>query len=393
MGSQQKIESLCLGGYKSFPGSGSSDSTPPAASTGPAANGQRVAFGDVTVLIGTNGAGKSNVVSFFQLLGFMMTGALQDFIGREGGARSLLHYGPEITREIDMAVVFSDGGSRNAYTAKLTAAAPDTLIFTNESIEYQRSGHPEPQQCFLGAGQKETALVSETESGNRTAGVMLALLGACRTYQFHDTSETAGVRRAHYIEDAKYLRADAGNLAAFLHRLRRTHPEHVDRIARTVRQVCPQFGRFELEPTARDERYILLNWYERHRDDYLMGPHQLSDGTLRFMALATLFLQPSELLPGVIVIDEPELGLHPQAVAAVADMVHGLAGQSQVVLATQSVTLVNHFDIADIRIVEHTAGRSHVLNVDPAEYEAWLAEYTTGQLWEKNVIGGGPRYE
>jgi predicted ATPase len=310
-----------------------------------------------------------------------------------GGARSLLHYGPQTTQKIDAEVGFCDDHHCNTYTVALASAAPDTLVFTNEAVEYYQGGYPVPMESFLGSGQKESKLEEEARGDNAKAKVMFSLLRSCRTYQFHDTSANANIRKSCYIDDSKYLRADGGNLASFLYRLQDTHPKHFDRIVRTIQQVCPQFGRFELRPTARDSRSILLNWYERHASGYLMGPHQLSDGTLRFMALATLFLQPPELLPSVIVIDEPELGLHPQATAALAGMINGLAGQAQVILATQSETLVNHFSLDQIRVIEHTKGTSHFLDLDPEKYRDWLDEYTTGELWEKNIFGGGPRHE
>ena len=137
---------------------------------------------------------------------------------------------------------------------------------------------------------------------------MLNLLQDCRTYQFHDTSENARIRKGGYIEDTRYLRSDAGNLAAFLLGLRQNHRHYYDLIVRTIGQVCPEFSDFELAPSDHSPHNLLLNWRGRH-GDYLLGPHQLSDGTLRFMALATLFLQPPDMIPAAIIIDEPELGL------------------------------------------------------------------------------------
>lgn len=122
----------------------------------------------------------------------------------------------------------------------------------------------------------------------------------------------------------------------------------------------------------------------------LFGPHALSDGTLRFICLATLFLQPPEQLPATIVLDEPELGLHPYAIALLADMVRSAAQHTQVILATQSVTLVNQFEPEDILVVDRIQGKSAFRRLGKEEMASWLEDYGLGDLWEKNLLGGRP---
>jgi predicted ATPase len=219
-----------------------------------------------------------------------------------------------------------------------------------------------------------------------------ALLWGCRTYQFHDTSSEAPIRKAGYIEQGDFLQADAGNLPAYLHALRNNHRPYYDRIVENIRLVFPQFGDFVLKPSPQNERYILLNWQEAGRSDYLFGPHQLSDGTLRFTALATLFLQPPAKLPPVIVIDEPELGLHPYALTVLAGMVKAAAEKCQVILATQSTRLVDEFDVGQIVIVERDKKENctRCKRLNPKDLEEWIARYSTSELWEKNVLGGRP---
>jgi predicted ATPase len=246
---------------------------------------------------------------------------------------------------------------------------------------------------LLSTGHKESWLDTAAQAGDKTAEVVRNLLRRCNTFQFHDTSESSKIRAAGYVEDAKYLRADAGNLAAYLHSMRKTQQPYYDRIVQTIRQVCPQFKDFVLEPSELNDKYILLNWMEKHQSGYLMGPHQLSDGTLRFMALATLFLQHPDRLPRVIVIDEPELGLHPQAIAVLAGLIKSVSQNAQVIVATQSVRFVDYFELSDIRPIEHRGGVSQVLDLRADEFSEWLEDYSTGELWEKNVFGGGPRYE
>lgn len=388
-----KLSSLYVSGYKSFPYSVPAERRLADDDTATDYQGKRVTFGEVTVLLGANGAGKSNVVSLFRLLNFMTTAALQDFIARGGGAMSLLHYGPSVTPRMDVALDFTAEGRTSRYLCTLASAAPDILIFTNEEVVFHRAGFPNPQKIQLGAGHKESALEAAARSGNNTASVVLNLLKSCRTYQFHDTSENAKIRKGGYVEDTKYLRSDAGNLAAFLISLRQNYSPYYDLIVRTIAQVCPEFRDFELAPSDRSPNNVLLNWRGRHHGDYLLGPHQLSDGTLRFMALAALFLQPPDMLPSAIIIDEPELGLHPAALGVLADLVRGASQRSQVIIATQSETFVDHFDIKQIRPMTHAGGASRFLDLEPSDFTHWLEDYSTGELWEKNVFGAGPRYE
>ena len=372
-----RLNSIKLEGYRSF-------------------KEAEVDFGDVTVLLGANGAGKSNLTSFFGMLGFLSTFALQEFVGRSGHSDSILFGGRKATPQLRAAVEFvsedaGGGERRTTYRMRLGDAAPDTLIFLDERASYQRPGFPQPQDIMLGSGHRESRLKAEADKGNTTCRVLLQLLSRCRAYHFHDTSPQADIRRNHYIEDARYLRHNAGNLGAYLYALEQTRPDCYRRIVETVRLAFPAFGDFRLAPSATQTHQILLNWHEKDRSDHLFGPHQLSDGSLRFMALATLFLQPQEQLPNVIVLDEPELGLHPYAISVLAAMVKAAARRVQVVLATQSTRLVDEFEPHQIVVLETEAGagtKCHRLK--PSELADWLDEYSLGELWEKNHFGGRP---
>jgi len=379
----QKLTTLTVSGFKSFAALAPDDST----------GGNQMRLSNVTVLLGANGAGKSNVVTLFRLMDAMLTGTLQDFVGRNGGAESLLHFGPRATPRLTFTIESESVEIASRYTVTMSAAAPDTLNISIENWEVRLKKSNVHYSSNTGmAGRLESHLSTGRTHSRAFDNGLHRLLRGCRTYQFHDTTENARIRKASYIEDAARLRGDAGNLAAFLFGLRLNHSDYYELIVHTIQQVCPQFGGFELAPSTLNANSILLNWRDRTRLDHLMGPHQLSDGTLRFMALATLFLQPPELLPPVIIIDEPELGLHPMALAILAGLVRSVAGKSQVILATQSETLVNHFEVDDIRPVSTANGSSRFLHLSLADYAQWLEDYTLGELWEKNVFAGGPRF-
>ncbi len=184
--------------------------------------------------------------------------------------------------------------------------------------------------------------------------------------------------------------ADAANLAAFLWHLREGHTYEYRAIVETVRLVAPFFGDFVLEPQPRQPDHLMLEWRERGAD-FIFGPDALSDGTLRFICLATLFLQPEAYLPATMIIDEPELGLHPYAITLLAELVQKVATKRQVILATQSVTLVNQFAPEDILVVDRHEGGFTVRRLERDAIEYWLTGYALGERWEQNVLGGRPR--
>jgi predicted ATPase len=373
-----KLKNLNLKGFKSI------DS-----------EGQSITFGDITVLLGANGAGKSNLVSFFRLLNYMTTGGLQTFIGEQGFAGSLLYYGSSTTSRIQAKLSFEqDGEGKDAYRFTLSHASGDTLIFTEEYVTSDRPRWQYPMDYNLGVGHKEAKLLEDVKSqAGRYIRLVLDLLRSCQVYHFHDTSSTAKIRNQGYIGANDYLQSNAGNLAAYLFAMANNEEwkKHYERIVRHIQLVLPQFGDFVLRPSPLNKDYIRLDWREK-RKDYLFGPHLLSDGSLRFMALATLLLQPAVSLPKVIILDEPELGLHPTAISSLSGMIRTASVNSQVILATQSPRLVDEFNIDEIVIVgrDETTDRSLVKRLDEKDLSEWLERYSLSDLWEKNVLGGRP---
>jgi predicted ATPase len=378
-----KLKSITLSGYKSINQEGAT-----------------ISFGDITVLLGANGVGKSNLVSFFSMLNYTMSGALQNFMAERGFADSFLNYGSKNTRQIQAKIEFSDNQASDHYSFTLTQASGDIMIFTDEQIIYKKTNTQNPYNINLNPGVRESDLLqyanrAETKpTDKRTAGFVLGLLRKCRVYHFHDTSLNTRIKNQAYIEDNQYLNHDAGNLAAFLYRLKETpnSTKHYERIVRYVQKAMPQFGNFDLNPNAINAKYITLNWREKGNTDYLFGPHQISDGSLRFMALATLLLQPEDLLPKVMVLDEPELGLHPSAIGYLAGMVKAASKHCQVVIATQSQRLVDEFEVENIVVVERNkiTNNTEFKRKTAEELGDWLDGYSLGELWEKNVIGGQP---
>lgn len=341
----------------------------------------------INVCIGANGSGKSNLVSFFQMLSFMMTGAFQEFVGRRGYAHSLLHYGPGKTETLQFQLDFPVPTGVCSYAARLAHAAGDTLIFAEEKTGHTRSGGA-CQWEILGSGHKES-LLPTLESPSTTARTALWRMSRLREYHVHDTSQEAAIRGKGYIGDNRYLRADAGNLAACLLRLKNEQLQVYERIVRTIRQVAPFFKDFELTPASDNDKYVSLDWRDRHQD-YVFGPSQLSDGSLRAMALLTALLRPKDELPQLMILDEPELGLHPYAISILADLMHQVSHDCQILVSTQSTALLDHFDAADVIVADRQGGESQFRRLDEAALDGWIEEYALSELWEKNVLGGRP---
>lgn len=342
----------------------------------------------LNVLIGANGAGKSNLIGFFRLLNFLQSGALQLHIGEQGGANGILHYGAKITPELAATINFETDRGVGRYTMRLIHAAGDTVIFANEELAFASKERPAEERVINpGSGHKESSMLARSTGKDNQiipVNIIRTTMGDCHVFQFHDTSPTAPIKQYRYIGDSHLLHENAGNLAPFLYRMQEGKNEYYRRIVETIQLCAPFFDDFVLIPSGNN---VILNWKERN-SDLLFGPHQLSDGTLRMMAIVTLLLQPK--LPSLIIIDEPELGLHPYAITVLAGLLRSASERSQLLISTQSANLVDELDPEDIIVVDRKEGQSEFRRPDPTALAGWLEEYTLSELWEKNVLGGRP---
>ena len=341
----------------------------------------------LNIMIGANGAGKSNFVAFFKMMNEMMGGRLQQYISTTGRAQANLHFGPKVTPQLYAKLEFETDNGLDTYFMRLFHAAGDSLVFAEETLSFLQHGLNQPKEISLGSGHQETRVGERANEGHKVAKVFRHLLTNCRVFHFHDTSQAAPVRQYHYIGANRFLMPDAANLAAVLYRWKKSEEPSYGRIVRTIHQIAPFFEDFELEPE--NGREIILNW--RHRkSESIFGPHQLSDGTLRAICLITLLLQPKEELPELIVVDEPELGLHPYSLNVMAALFQAAAHHTQILISTQSSTFLDNFEPEDIILVGRDGEASTFSQPNSETLMAWLEDYSLGEVWEKNVIGGGP---
>jgi predicted ATPase len=344
----------------------------------------------LNVLIGANGSGKSNLVSFFTFLREMVEGRLEKTVNLAGRADALLFLGPKTTTKIECSLRFGDNG----YHFILERTSDGRLIFDDERILYFAThGRGYPVDRSIGSGQSESKLKEQSKSGKnaRIADYVYDAISSWTVYHVHDTSETAAVRRECTVRDNERLKPDCGNLAAFLLELKSKYPGSYELIRDTVRLIAPFFDDFLLRPKKSGaDTTVELDWNQKG-SDFPFHPTQLSDGTIRFVALATALLQPHP--PGTVVIDEPELGLHPYAISMLADLIQSASQRTQVIVSTQSPTLLDYFDPTDILVVNRVDGRSTFERLTEDALSAWMEDYSVGELWQKNVVRAGPSHE
>lgn len=345
---------------------------------------------NLNVLIGANGSGKSNFVQFFRLLRALADESLQSFVNEQGGGDGMLFLGAKRTPRISASLKFG----QNVYRFVLEPTATGTLQVTEEEVLYT-GGQAKPRP--LSHGSLESALKSrqgEKSSYGHWPGVahyVYTAVSSWTVYHFHDTSDLAPMRRDQSVRDWERFRHDASNLAAFLLALREREPNSYSMIRDTIRLIAPFFDDFLFRPLKRGlDEQVRLEWLQKGTD-FPFQPNQLSDGTIRFICLATALLQP--LPPSTIVIDEPELGLHPYAIAILSDLIKSASERTQVIVSTQSPLLLDHFSPEQVVVVTRRFGRSEFQRLDSTELDAWLEDYSVGELWQKNVVRGGPAVE
>lgn len=312
---------------------------------------QKVSLGPMNVLIGGNGAGKSNFLSVFHLAKVASEGGLDTWTEENGGANRILHLGRKNTPGFHLGFEFSDNSMRE-------------IGF--EFVENADRLSLAPSECLINA----------------------ECFRNLRVYHFVDTGKTSPIKQNCSVNDNRFLRSDGSNLAAVLYYISQKHPKRFAQIERAIAEIAPFFAGFDLQPSRLNESLIRLSWRQKGSSDAYLDAEQLSDGTLRMMCLTTLLMQPD--LPEVILIDEPELGLHPAALALFCALVKKAAKDSQIILSTQSIDIVNQFSPENVIVCDNAGEETFFKRLDDMDLSAWQKDYSLGELWEKNVFGGNP---
>lgn len=352
-----KIKKITIKGYKSI-------------------KNQTVEMRNLNVLIGSNGIGKTNFVSVFELLKALYRGGIMEYVLKNNGANKLLYMGAKSTERIDLNVDFEDEVEKRRYENELFFVQ-DSLAINHSSI----SCFSKSSALSISANSKKELPANFIEEGYKDFGDNL------QTFHFHDTTITSKMKASQSVKDNRALKCDGSNIAAYLYYLLQRYPKHFRRIEAMIRSVSPFFEQFALMPNRINPNIISLEWRQRGCEEYF-DAYQLSDGTLRFICLVTLLMQPDP--PAIIIIDEPEIGLHPQALNKLASIIKMASLKSQIIISTQSNYLVDNFAPEDILVVNRNNNATEFRRLDTEQLRAWLEEYSLGEIWEMNIIGGQP---
>ena len=336
---------------------------------------ERVDLKPINLLIGANGSGKSNFISFFDFLNRLYNRNLNEYIALKGGVNKVLHKGQKVTEKISFKVEFENG--RNGYSADVKLGT-DGFVFTKELLIYHSDEGVDISRSDWEARIKTT--------DNYRAKYVIKYLNGFRKYHFHDTSDKSPFTSISHIEnDIYFLYNNGANLAVFLYDIKAHNKIAYSRIVKTIQSIAPYFLDFEF--ILNNESYLRLQWKDKY-SDIIYGVTDLSDGTIRFIALTVLFLQPK--LPDTIIIDEPELGLHPAAIAKLAGMINSVSTRGcQVIVATQSTELISHFLPDSIITVDQIDGCTKFNRLSTNDLKEWLEDYTVDDLWKRNIITTG----
>ena len=344
---------------------------------------------NINILIGANGAGKTNLISAFTFLSHLSQGKLRNYVEKEGGAERFFHFGSKHTSHMMLDLEVGANGYHVEFSPNLD---DDSLVFDTEFCRFINSN----RSWDLYPRKGESGFISEKAASKDVKSYTKEYLQSCRVYHFHDTSSQARFKKTSKLVNDYYLERDAANIAPFLYHLKNSRTEayqqSYQQIVSSIQAVAPFFHDFYLEPTGEDgDESILLRW-QHAKHDSPFSANLLSDGTARFICLATLFLQPQSCRPDTIILDEPELGLHPAALEVLADIIRATAKETQVICSTQSVAFANLFDPKEFIVTDEEHGVSQFRRLDKEPLEQWLEEYGIGDIWAKNLIGGRPAW-
>jgi len=341
----------------------------------------KIVFKPINILIGANGSGKSNFLSFFEFLNRLYEQKLTEYVALSGGEDKMLHKGSKTTETISSKINYG----LNGYSFEIKKGE-GSFIFTSEGLWYDKNPFiKNPMEISSFGNEAKIKMHSSPR-----ADYIRKYLNSFKKYHFHDTSKNSPFNQLSNVQnDIYYLYEKGNNLAAFLYSIQQTNRIVYGKILNTIQSIAPYFSDFFFQPNS--ENFIRLQWKDKY-SNMIYGVNDLSDGTIRFIALTTLFMQPN--LPETIIIDEPELGLHPTAISKLSGMIKSVASKNcQVIIATQSTDLISHFNPEDIITVDQINGESTFSRLNSETLGQWLEDYSIDDLWKRNIITTGqPNY-
>ncbi len=342
---------------------------------------------NINVLIGGNGSGKSNFISLFSMLNYIQIGKLGDWIANKGGFDNIVYNGIQENEFIHFSFFFETEGSngQNIYELSLRTTEENYIVDAEKFGFWKSNESLKPFFQHQETNQTETKLKHLAERKVDMPHHIYSNIKGFQVFHFDDVSANSNKKRLQNIDEGYPLHPEGDNIASFLYYLKQNEIDYYDKILAIIRLVTPYFDDFILEPELSNSNQIKLKWREKNNLKILSAA-LISDGSIRFICLCALLLQPTP--PLLIVIEEPELGLHPLAISFLAELIKKASLRTQIILSTQSVTLLNQFEPSDILVVDRDQSSSQINRLNEQELQDWLDEYSLGQLWENNYLGG-----
>ena len=339
----------------------------------------KIDFTPINIIIGANGSGKSNLISIFDFFRALADGRLSKF----GSASHVFHFGTKETKKMKVSMKVDKNSYHGTFEESFFG---NSIVIDDEYCKIETSDKTYSLEIIV----SDSGLAEVDENSNTVQGYTKHYMNSCKVHHFHDTSSSAGFKKPQDAGEHYFLQKDGGNIAPFLYNLKEKNYGVYKDIVQSVQAVAPYFKDFflEVEEESFGDDTIVLRWKHVDNDDATFTAYHLSDGTARFILMAALFLQPKP--PKTIVLDEPELGLHPKALAVLADIIKSVSKTTQVICSTQSVEFANHFEPEDFIVVDQKNGISEFSRPKTEDLEMWLEEYGMGDIWCKNLIGGRP---
>lgn len=367
----------------------------------------------LSVLIGPNSSGKSNLLDMLLLISEAADQKLSDGVRRRNGMRSILwqngakEFGWELVLAAEGAFAAEEGPLHYRVVVRPRGESPSIaleevaveaksgtrvlLSAMNGAVRLRAEGKPQ-----LGP---ETPLTSDSElaisqirdpQNYPTLSRLRDYLASWAIYREFLTDEQSKMRQPQVASADTQLQPHGENLIAVLHQInnRTQYRPYNTGIRELLRLAFEDFEElyFPAEPGASGK--IGLAWKDRSLSGDL-DVSQLSDGMLRFLALSTLLAAPD--LPPLVCVDEPEIGLHPALLHLVAGMAEKASARTQVILTTHSTQLINSLSRPEyVTVVERDKGATTLRRLDAGKLGAWLRDFTLGELWLQGEIGGRP---
>ena len=343
---------------------------------------------NINILIGANGAGKSNFLKFWQLLKMSLRDQdiFDEYVAKQGEADALLSFGRKCSDRIEFELSTLYPALSHSLFCVLGSTDYNTLL----PPKYFFRPFPLGSLGFKIEDYKGVGVSMDTIWNHYSK-----ILNQLQQYHFHDTTATSPILSSQPLYQNDRLFSDGENIAPFIYRIYKHYRQNYDLLVRTIRALVPDFYDFHIDIKLKDTENTSLFWLNRNDmgSDNVKKYHPvlLSDGSLRIICLLTVLLQPKELMPKIILIDEPELGLHPQAIDLISQIIKDVSEHAQFIIATQSPAFINLFAPEDIVVVDKNAdGTSDFNRLDSSKLTHWLQNYSLSELWYKNILGGQP---